>query len=251
MTQRKFCLKPDKYDARDRFFSIQRDRLINLPPRIDLRSQCPPVYNQLSVGSCTANSIAGGIQFDQMRQGLPIWTPSRLFIYFNERAIEGTTSQDAGASLRDGIKSVAAQGVCDEALWPYVDDGSTFATRPTDEAYTAAVPHKLISYTSVLGDIQSIRAVLAMGLTVCFGIQCFAEIMSDAVAASGIVPMPADPSNSLGGHAVLAVGYDDDQQQIITRNSWGVKFGQQGYMMLQYDYLDQFGSDYWNIKVVA
>ena len=64
----------------------------NIPPFFDLTSKCPPVYDQGQLGSCTANAISGAIEFDQMKQGITAFMPSRLFIYYNERVIEGTVS---------------------------------------------------------------------------------------------------------------------------------------------------------------
>ncbi len=94
--------------------------------------QCPPVYNQGQLGSCTANAIAGAIQFDRMKQKLaPDFTPSRLFIYYNERVIEHSVASDSGAQIRDGIKSVARQGDCPETEWPYVI--AKFKTKPSAE----------------------------------------------------------------------------------------------------------------------
>src|SRR5579885_3552199 len=106
---------PDLPDQRDFLFAAPQEVIAALPPRVDLRPQCPPVYDQGQLGSCTANAIAGAIQFTQMKENLAqIFTPSRLFIYYNERAMEGTVSVDAGARIRDGIKSVATQGDCPE-----------------------------------------------------------------------------------------------------------------------------------------
>ena len=102
---------PDLPDRRDRLFAAPAETLRALPPRADLRPECPPVYDQGALGSCTAQAIAAALQFDQLKQAQrDAFTPSRLFIYYNERAIEGTTEEDAGAMLRDGIKSVARQG---------------------------------------------------------------------------------------------------------------------------------------------
>src|SRR6202042_2867797 len=92
-----------------------------LPESVDLRPGCPPVYDQGQLGSCTANPIAGAVEFDQIKQNLPsVFVPSRLFIYYNERMMEGTVSQDSGAQIRDGIKSIGKLGVCPEKEWPYV-----------------------------------------------------------------------------------------------------------------------------------
>src|SRR5216683_1344578 len=106
---------PDLPDARDHLYAAPVEVLGNLPPKIDLRLQSPDVvYDQGELGSCTANAIAGAVQFERMKQKLQSaqqLVPSRLFIYYDERVIEGTVSQDSGAMIRDGIKSVADQGV--------------------------------------------------------------------------------------------------------------------------------------------
>src|SRR5207237_6319396 len=125
---------PDIPDQRDFLYAAPPAFLRALPPRVDLRRQCPPVYDQGQLGSCTANAIGGAIEFDQMKQGLPqIFVPSRLFIYYNERVLEGSTSSDSGAMIRDGIKTVANQGACPEPMWPYII--SKFRSRPTTPCY--------------------------------------------------------------------------------------------------------------------
>src|SRR5437588_9734667 len=99
---------PDIPDHRDFFYSAPGKLLRTLPSRVDLRRSCPAVYNQGSLHSCTANAIAAAIQFDKMRQAhLEISVPSRLFIYYNERAMERSINSDSGAQIRSGIKSIA------------------------------------------------------------------------------------------------------------------------------------------------
>src|SRR5438874_4074423 len=113
---------PDLPDARDHLYAAPPAMLTQLPAAVDLRPQCPDVYDQGHLGSCTGNAIAGVIQFDQMRQHLKPpcpFLPSRLFIYYNERVMEHTVHSDAGAQIRDGIKSVSKQGDCPESEWPY------------------------------------------------------------------------------------------------------------------------------------
>src|SRR5689334_14620089 len=116
---------PDLPDHNDHFYSAPLHILKALPPLVDLRPHCPPVYDQGDLGSCTANAIAGAIEFDQIKQQLSEATPSRLFIYYNERVIEHSVSTDSGAMIKDGVKSVAKQGVCAETEWPYIIDQFT------------------------------------------------------------------------------------------------------------------------------
>ncbi len=126
---------PDLPDVRDRVYRAPR-KIAALPRSVDLRAGCPPVFDQGQLGSCTANAIAAAISFDQRKQKMAQpFVPSRLFIYYNERALEGTIATDSGATLRDGIKAVAEQGSCPEPMWPYKEPN--FAERPPLQCYKA------------------------------------------------------------------------------------------------------------------
>ena len=113
---------PDLPDHRDKIYAASRRSLRTVPVSVDLRPQMPPVYNQGSLGSCTANAISAAVQFCDIKEKLPNCNimPSRLFLYYNERAIEGTIHQDSGAQIRDGIKSVNTQGLCGAQFWSYI-----------------------------------------------------------------------------------------------------------------------------------
>lgn len=242
---------PDLPDQRDYLYAAPFEAGTPLPSKVDLRQNCPPVYDQGQLGSCTANAIAGAIEFDRMKQNLiPLFTPSRLFIYYNERSIEGTTASDSGAQIRDGIKSIGAQGVCPEPEWPY--DISKFENQPPASCYQDAVAHKAILYKRLVRDLNQMRGCLASGYPFVLGITVYASFESQAVAQSGQVPMPASNEQLLGGHAVLAVGYDDDQQTLLVRNSWGPSWGMNGYCTLPYGYVGQrnLSSDFWVIRMM-
>ena len=216
------------------------------------------MYDQGQLGSCTGNAIAGAIQFTRWKQGLAKWAPSRLFIYYNERAMEGTVASDSGASIRDGIKSVATLGDCPEkpgfaragSNWPY--DPSQFATRPPAASYIDALHYTAYEYLSVAQDLADMRACLAAGYPFVFGFTVYQSFESAAVAQTGVVPMPAWDESVVGGHAVLAVGYDDATSTFIVRNSWGAGWGQAGYFTMPYEYLTDPGlaDDMWTIRLV-
>ena len=242
---------PDLPDQRDHLYSAPIPFLVALPAKADLRAQCPPVYDQGQLGSCTANAIGGAIEFDQMKERLPqVFIPSRLFIYYNERAMEGTVRSDSGAMIRDGVKSVAKQGVCPEPLWPYVL--SKFAARPPQACYTEAARHTAVSYQRLIQSLSQMKGCLASGYPFVFGFTVYESFESSTVARTGHAPMPGSREQVLGGHAVLAVGYDDSQQWFICRNSWGDKWGLRGYFTIPYTYLtdSDLASDIWTIRVV-
>jgi C1A family cysteine protease len=242
----------DLPDARDFLYAAPLIRFPQgLPPSVDLRSECPPVYDQGQLGSCTANGIAGAIEFDQRKQGTKEFTPSRLFIYYNERVIEGTVNQDSGAQVRDGIKSVATIGAPPERDWPY--DTKQFAQKPPAAAYSDAKQDLVSSYARVAQNVTQMQGCLAEGYPFVLGFTVYESFESEDVAESGIVPMPVSGEAVVGGHCVAAVGYDDSKRDFIVRNSWGTGWGMNGYCMMPYEYLlsPQLASDFWTIRTVT
>ena len=214
MTTHKYGWVPDIPDHRDFLFAAPVENLAALPAKVDLRPQCPKeVYDQGQLGSCTANAIAGALEFDQMKQAVKVFTASRLFIYYNERVMEGTVKSDSGAQIRDGIKSVGSLGACPETSWAY--DITKFADKPPQPAFKDAPLGKALQYQRVPQVLSQMKGCLAAGYPFVFGFTVYESFESDAVAKTGVVPMPAPSEKTLGGHAVVAVGYDDSTQTFM------------------------------------
>lgn len=252
--------RPDLPDHRDLKLAPPNLSLFELPASVDLSPGLPPAYDQESLGSCTANAIAGAIQFEMMKdKDLPDFMPSRLFIYYNERVIEGDVDQDAGAMIRDGIKTVYQDGVCGEGWgdgqWPY--DIGLFADKPNEECYMNArtfnaFTSKNILYQRVIQDLHHLKACLAGGFPYVFGMSVYESFESEEVAKTGILPMPTAVEKLVGGHAILCVGYDDARQAFLVRNSWGSGWGINGYFWMPYAYMANANlcDDFWSIKLV-
>jgi C1A family cysteine protease len=243
--------KRDTPDIRDFKYSAPRAVLEILPASVDLTPQCPPVYDQGAIGSCTANAIGAAHQFEQEKQDAnKDFIPSRLFIYYNERDMEGSVDYDSGAEIRDGIKSVVKQGACPESQWIY--DISHFRTKPSDACYTEALLHQVLTYWSVTQSLEQMKGCLASGYPFVFGFTVYDSFESDAVAKSGELQMPAKGEGIVGGHAVMAVGYDDATQRFVVRNSWGDDWGMKGYFTMPYEYISNpnLASDFWTIRMV-
>jgi C1A family cysteine protease len=241
----------DLPDQRDYIYAAPGQVLASLPPKADLRLQCPPVYDQDQLGSATANAIAAAVEFDLMKQQKQDFIPSRLFIYYNEREIEGTVDSDSGAQIRNGLKSIASQGECPDDEWPY--DTSKFAQKPSQKSYDDAIQHKSVLFQRVVRTLNQMKGCLASGYPFVFGFTVYESFESQEVTQSGHVSMPAPGEKVVGGHAVLAVGYDDSQNCFIVRNSWGTGWGMKGYFILPYAYfLDQnLSDDFWSIRVIS
>ena len=252
--------KPQLPDLRDRQFN--RPSVAALPAKVDLRPNMPAVYDQGQLNSCTANAIAGAIEYEKMRQVGPAEVPSRLFIWYNERALEGTISSDVGAYLRDGMKAVNTEGACPESIWPY--EAAMFAHHPPKRCYSASAKDLALQYEAIQ-TLNDLKSALSLDLAVAFGFTVYESFESQAVANTGIMPMPQAGERQVGGHAVLAVGYDDAATQVICRNSWAVSWGIQGYFYMPYEYLTGPGkvndasvvngghmaSDFWAIEQVG
>src|SRR6202789_2141611 len=186
---------PDTPDHRDYLYSAIAPK-VKLPPKVDLRSEDSPIENQGHLGSCTANALAGNLQFLERVSGQTYKDVSRLFIYYNERAVEGTVGFDSGAMIRDGIKVLAKYGVCPESTWPYEISG--FTRKPTTLCYKEGLKRRITSYRR-LQTINEMLNCLAEGFPFVFGFTVYESFESLKVAQTGIVPIPKKSERTLGG----------------------------------------------------
>lgn len=246
----KYGHKRDILDPRDLHYKPTLFQKLLAPNKVDLSPNFAPVYNQLSIGSCTSQALAGADQFLRTKEGLDNFIPSRLFLYYNERVIEGTVDQDAGAMLRDGIKVLANKGVCPETLWPYKI--AKFAVKPPAKAYAAAKNHLAIKYMRVEQKLSAMKACLASGLPFVFGFTVYSYFESDEMATTGQLKMPKTNEEVLGGHAVCCVGYDSGTKNFLCRNSWGSDWSKamNGYFWMPFAYMldPNLTSDHWVIQ---
>lgn len=242
---------PDLPDSRDLAYAATLSVMKKLPASMDLRSQCPPVYDQGQLGSCTGNALAGAYEFDRIKEKKKDFMPSRLFIYYNERVIEHSVSSDAGAQIRDGIKTLNKQGVCPEKEWPY--DISKFADKPPAKCYTDAKKNEIQSYQRLDNtNLTALKSCISEGYPFVFGFTVYESFMSAAVAKNGKMPMPKTGEKVVGGHAVMAVGYNDAKGVVIVRNSWATTWGDKGYFYMPYAYItsNNLCDDFWTIRLV-
>ena len=225
--------------------------LVSRPPSFDLAPIFPPVYDQGKTGSCVGNGCVGIFQYNLIRQNFPVWTPSRLFAYWNARALEGSTASDCGAQVRDGIKGLISPGVCSEEEWPFDPDKVTVSPSPQNFADAAA--NMVTSYQSLDQIVDLFCSTIAGGEPFVFGFACYTAFESKEVESSGILGMPGSTEKIIGGHCVVAVGYDDDKRMFKIRNSWGKAWGQGGYFWMPYDYLgnSDLAADFWVINTTT
>ena len=242
--KRHFGWVPDRPDQRDYLYSAIRP-VVRLPKKVDLRSFCSLVENQEALGSCTANALAGNLEYLDHKIDDEYTDVSRLFIYYNERVLIDTEDYDSGAMLRDGIKTLRKQGACWEETWPYLIE--KFAKKPSKKCYIEAGKHKIESYHRLL-TLNEMLVCLAEGYPFVFGFTVYESFETQRVALTGVVNMPDKKEKGLGGHAVLAVGDNQKQKRFLVRNSWGTGWGKDGYFTMPYEYLETLAADFWTIR---
>lgn len=260
--------RPDAPDHRD-FKYLAHPEAVGptpeLPKSVDLRGVCmSPVKDQGQAGSCTGqgwSSVFESLQLIELKKKLSgdsaleefnktKFTPaSALFIYWNERILDGTTTQDSGSEIRTGMKAVKQFGVCPESLWPY-DIAREFST-PTTHAYNIAKLHKVLyGYKIDNTKLTLLKTCLNQGYPIVYGQTLYNSFMSDAVANTGVVPMPGQKESPVGGHCTVIAGYDDATSRFIVKNSWGTSWGDKGYFYMPYEYLTNpdLASDFWTAR---
>jgi C1A family cysteine protease len=244
-----------KEDKRDLKYSLPVHMIGALPTKADLLKYLPPVYDQLQLGSCTANATSANIRTRLKLEKLPDVPPSRLFIYYNSRLLEGTVKEDSGSTLRDSTKCVYKYGYCSEIIWPY--DISKFTVKPGTVCQKEAAKHLVKKYEAVPQEINHIKSCIVGGFPISFGFKVFASFESEQMAKTGLMTMPQPGEAELGGHAVLIIGYDDNmiingqKGAALIRNSWSDRWGIKGNFWMPYKFLLDYRlcNDFWKITL--
>jgi C1A family cysteine protease len=236
-----------------KFFMVANPRNIKKFPKRLIINNLPDVYDQGSLGSCTANALGVAFGYEKRKEHGQIFTPSRLFIYYNERKMEDNIPFDTGAMIETGIKTLTNEGTCPESIWPY--EIEKFTECPVKIAYDVALDNQVLASRKVPETVEGFKTMINMGLVVVFGFTVFESFESEDTARTGIMKMPKPFEKKLGGHAVTCIGYDDDltfnglKGYLKIRNSWGIHWGIQGDFWMPYDFVNKsrLVSDLWVI----
>jgi C1A family cysteine protease len=232
-----------------------------LPPKVDLRPWCSPIENQANLGSCTAHAGVGMVEFFEKKAFNNHIDASHLFLYKVTRNLMQLTG-DTGAYLRTTMGALVLFGTPPEKYWPYVI--SDFDKEPPAFCYAFAQNFQALTYYRLDPPgltpealLTRIKTNLAAGLPSMFGFTVYSSYTQ--AGATGKIPFPAPGETVVGGHAIMAVGYDDGMKikntspgavettgALLFRNSWGTGWGDKGYGWLPYEYvLKRQAVDWW------
>ena len=250
-------LKRSSLDQRDHVLEFlsslpETGLTVSLPSQVNLLQERPLlVFDQGSIGSCTANSAGSLYMYILTKLAGSAITPSRLFLYWNSRSLINTTMQDSGCTLRHTMQALARFGVCRESIWAY--NRSFLFKKPTTTCYSEGATRQALSYASIPTDLFQMKSALNAGQPFVFGVLVYSSFMLSTVALTGNVPTPdASRERFLGGHAMCAVGYDDTRQVFIVKNSWGTGWGDRGNAYIPYSYMSNpsLCFDIWTLYTV-
>jgi C1A family cysteine protease len=235
-----------------------------LPLSVDLRQWCPPVEDQGALGSCTAHAGVGIIEYYERKSFGRHIDASRLFLYKVTRNLMKMKG-DTGAYLRTTMGGMVLFGVPPEDYWPYTDDEKGFDKEPPSFCYAFAQNYQTLKYfrhdpsgLKLEEVLTKLKGYLSKGHPAMFGFSVYSSI--EQSEKTGRVPFPSPKERIEGGHAIVAVGYDDKMKiknqygkvetigALLIRNSWGKEWGEEGYGWLPYEYvLKGLAEDFWSI----
>jgi C1A family cysteine protease len=242
---------------------VKQPTKAGLPASVDLRAWCSPIEDQGQLGSCTANAGAGIVEYFERRAFGKYLDASRLFLYKATRDLLHWTG-DTGAFLRTTMGALVLFGVPPEDYWPYAI--ADFDKEPPPFCYAFAQNYQAISYFRLDPPVtprdvllDRIKRYLAAGFPSMFGFTVYTSISQ--AATTGEIPYPTPGEKVAGGHAIVAVGYDDKKKiknahpgatqttgALLIRNSWGTGWGSAGYGWLPYEYvLTGLAIDWWSL----
>jgi len=231
------CIK-DKFDDRDYLMRAYLP-VVKLPKKVDYTQKMSPIRDQGEEGTCVGFAVASGMkEYQEILDYQKLVELSPRFVYSECKKIDGMPEEE-GTTIRASMQVLEKLGVCQEKLWPYQPHQKD---EPKEGAKANAQKFRIITYARIL-NLNELRMVLLSKGPVVLGIEVFEGMLK---TKTGMVPLPKKNETSVGGHAICAVGYDDEKELVKFKNSWSEKWGQQGFGYLPYAYIGRYMMDAWS-----
>lgn len=204
-------------------------------PSIDLRKDFTAIKDQGEMGACSSFALVSIFEYILKKNRQPDIDLSEHFVYYNARKKGGASRADSGSSLSDIIRTLKADGVCLERLFPY--DSDDLSKEPPVEAIDDARMRKVVVAKNVKKDLHHIKSAVAEGYPVAVSL----KIYNSFQPRRGFVRIPSENEiqhEQSGNHAMVICGYNDETHFFVVRNSWGREFGDKGYCYIPYGYIE-------------
>ena len=204
---------------------------------VDLTADFTQVKNQGELGACAVFAVTAVMEYILKKNKKLESDFSERFVYYNVREKKGELGQQ-GAAIFEVIESIGEKGVCSETKCPYLKEHAD--DKPTQEAYDDGIKHRILKALSidVSPDLQHnldvLRTAVAEGYPVIVSMKVFKEMD----LGLPFVAMPQEGEEG-SNHALVICGFDDETGFFKVRNSWGTKFGDEGYCYMPYAYVAQ------------
>lgn len=246
-----FIIKKDRIDHRDMIYSFKKD--VPLKQYVDLRPYASAIEDQLHLGSCVGQAVVGAYELMIRKLYIDQFIDlSRLFVYYNARALDNSVDEDVGSYTRDGVKALHKWGVCSENIWPYLID--RFAESPSIAAYEDALTRTISNYYRLI-TVDDMLQALNQEYPVVTSMNVYNTFYDLSIPGESLLKMPTEFDDIVGGHAVVFVGYDLNNKTFIVRNSFGESWGLNGYFFVPFEYVKNDFMDSWifdiNIKSIS
>ncbi|MFH0918060.1 MAG: C1 family peptidase [Candidatus Omnitrophota bacterium] len=234
------CFK-DPIDSRDIPMSLVLP-VFTAPVSFDFSKVMSPVRDQGSEGTCVAfASVSGVKEYQDKKEYHKLIRLSVRFLYSLCKKFDGMPFQE-GTYPRIAMKILLNHGVCHESFWPYLPNKKGIPRKGAD---IDALKFKIKAYARLKSLLEMKRSLLINGPFIA-GVKVFQSWFTKKIERSGFISMPKRNEESVGGHAICIVGYDNKLKILKFKNSWGVKWGDQGYGYLPYEYMKQYCNDAWS-----
>ncbi len=240
---RKLNVARDVHDVRD--YRLDSFPAVDPPPHVDLRGWAGNIKDQGEEGSCTGHAFSSAREWIARKYEHNEVVLSPQFLYAEELIKNNSFPQDVGSQPRTGCKVLTSIGVCEASLYPYK---AGEIVKPNADQIRNALTYRTGAYHR-LQDANDLMDCLGdtTPWPVTIGFPVYESFMTDAVAKSGIMPVPKPGEKLVGGHEVLCLGYDLHSEMAINQNSWGVSWGKLGYFMMPFEVINSNNVDMWMV----